>query len=444
MKNTARQQTARFDQETPDQIDEGVGSEDGAATPSGASIAEFPARPAESQDAGGHASAEAGGKERKPMWKWAILAALIVGVVAWMTLRTPGAPTAVGAPSAVAPLELAAVDLATIEPRVLTRVLPLSGTMTPFVQATVKAEVGGEVEQVTVREGQDVAAGDIIARIDARNLQAQYDRELAGVEKARADMQLAQLNRDKNRSLLDQKFISQNTFEQTESAYAASVASFKLAEAQARVAKINLDDAVVRAPFSGTIAQRHVHPGEKVSPDSPLVTLVDLRQLVLEAAIPAADIPSVQIGQAARFQVGGFGQRDFEGQVQRINPVTTEGSRAITLYIAVPNADRALKGGMFAQGQLTLISTQPVLAAPVRAVREEAGANYVFTFKDGTIERTPVSLGAPVEGSAFVEVREGLAAGDRVIVAQIDENRAGSAAVVRGEPAAGAAAAAAN
>ena len=306
----------------------------------------------------------------------------------------------------------------------------------------MKSKVGGEVEQVTVREGQDVNAGDVIARIDTRNLQAEYDRELAAVEKARADLGLATLNRDKNRSLLEQKFISQNTYEQTESAYAGSVASLKLAEAQARLAKISLDDAVVRAPFSGTIAKRLVHPGEKVSPDSEIVSLVDLRQMELEAAVPAADIPSVRLGQAATFTVGGFGARTFTGQVQRINPTTADGSRAITIYIAVANADRALKGGMFAQGELTLNVTQPVLAVPQRAVREEAGANYVFTLKDGKVVRTSVALGAAVEGAAFVEVRQGLAAGDRVIVAALKDDKAGATAIVRGEAASDAATAA--
>ena len=201
----------------------------------------------------------------------------------------------------------------------------------------------------------------------------------------------------------------------------------------------------MRAPFSGTIARRLVHPGEKVSPDSEIVSLVDLRQMVLEAAVPAADIPSVRLGQSAAFTVGGFGARKFAGQVQRINPTTAEGSRAITIYIAVANADRALKGGMFAQGELTLDATQPVLAVPQRAVREEAGANYVFTLKDGKVVRTPVALGAAaIEGAAFVEVRQGLAAGDRVIVAAIKDEKAGATAIVRGEGSEAAAAAAAN
>jgi RND family efflux transporter MFP subunit len=363
----------------------------------------------------------------------AALLAVIIGVIVWSATRSPaGAPAAA---VATAPLELAAVDVATIAPQTLSRSLPLSGSMSPIVQATVKSKVGGEVELMPLREGQDVREGEVIARIDTRNLQAQYDRQLAAVDRARADLDLATLNRDKNRVLLEKHYISQNTFEATESAYAGSVASLRLAEADARLAKISLEDAVVRAPFTGTIAKRHVQPGEKVSMDSTIVTLVDLRQMVLEAAVPAADIPAVQIGQAARFKVGGFGAQEFVGEVQRINPITADGSRAITIYIAVPNPDRALKGGMFAQGALTLDKNTPVLAVPQRAVHEEAGAAYVYMLRDDTIVRTSVKVGAAAPGGMFVEVREGLAEGDRVIVTEITAQQVGKRVVVRADAA---------
>jgi RND family efflux transporter MFP subunit len=358
------------------------------------------------------------------------IAALIVAGVVWAVMRDPAPAAADGTQTPVAPLELAAVDVARAEPRVLTRVLPLSGSIAPVVQATVKAKVSGEVEAVTVREGQDVKAGAVIARIDTRNLQAQYERELAAVDKARADLELATLNRDKNRTLLEQKYISQNTYETTESAYAGSVASLKLAEAQARLAKISLEDAVVRAPFDGTISRRLVEPGEKVSPDTSIVTLVDLRQMLLSAAVPAVEIPSVEVGQVATFRVGGFGDRVFEGKVQRINPIAEDGSRAISVYVAVANEDRALKGGMFAQGSLQLTFTEPVLSVPQRALRYEAGAPFVYTLQDGKIARKPVALGMQVEGEGFAEVRSGLSAGERVIVADIGDRKPGSEAKV--------------
>jgi membrane fusion protein, multidrug efflux system len=402
------------------------------SAPTLASVTPFP----RASDAGVDHSPAAAEPAPAPGRSWqkkaliAALVAIVAGVIVWIATREPAtAPTAAAAETK--PIELAAVDVATVAMQTLSRSLPLSGSMSPIVQATLKSKVGGEVELVPLREGQEVREGEVLARIDTRNLQAQYDRQLAAVERARADLQLATLNRDKNRTLLESHYISQNTYEATESAYAGMVANVKLAEADARLAKISLDDAVVRAPFAGTVAKRHVQPGEKVSPDSSIVTLVDLRQMVLEAAVPAGDIPAVSIGQRARFKVGGFGARDFDGEVQRINPITADGSRAITIYIAVSNPNQALKGGMFAQGALTLDNVAPVLAVPQRAVHEEAGAAFVYTLRDDKIARTTVKIGPAAPGSSFVEVRDGLAAGDRVIVTQITAEQVGQRVVVR-------------
>ncbi|HEY7639382.1 MAG TPA: efflux RND transporter periplasmic adaptor subunit [Steroidobacteraceae bacterium] len=406
--------------------------EEGA--PTLASVTPFPRASEAATEAG-----PAGESEERKMRGWQIKAAIaallavIVGVIVWVAMREPAAMPA--AATETKTVELAAVDVTTVAMQTLSRSLPLSGSMSPIVQATLKSKVGGEVELVPLREGQEVREGEVLARIDTRNLQAQYDRQLAAVERARADLQLATLNRDKNRTLLESHYISQNTYEATESAYAGMVANLKLAEADARLAKISLEDAVVRAPFAGTVAKRHVQPGEKVSPDSSIVTLVDLRQMVLEAAVPAADIPAVSIGQRAHFKVGGFGGREFDGEVQRINPVTADGSRAITIYIAVSNPTQALKGGMFAQGALTLDNTAPVLAVPQRAVHEEAGAAYVYTLRDEKIARTPVKVGAAGPGNTFVEVRGGLAAGDRVIVTEITAEQVGQKVLVRAEAA---------
>jgi multidrug efflux pump subunit AcrA (membrane-fusion protein) len=120
--------------------------------------------------------------------------------------------------------------------------------------------------------------------------------------------------------------------------------------------------------------------------------------------------------------------------VQRINPVTVAGSRAITIYIAVPNTDRALKGGMFAQGQLLLQSSEPVLSVPRLAVREESGVPVVYIFDGDKIGRRQVALGPTIEGSAFVEVRDGIKAGEQVIVVDIGDRKPGSAAILREEP----------
>ena len=99
--------------------------------------------------------------------------------------------------------------------------------------------------------------------------------------------------------------------------------------------------------------------------------------------------------------------------------MTADGSRAITIYIAVPNPNRALKGGMFAQGELTLDNDAARAGRAAARRAREAGAAYVYTLRDDKIVRTTVKVGAAAPGSSFVEVRDGLAAGDRVIVTEI-------------------------
>src|SRR5262249_46937886 len=152
--------------------------------------------------------------------------------------------------------------------------------------------------------------------------------------------------------LLRQKFISQNAFDTTQSVYDAADANMRSAEAQLRLAQKAINDAEIRAPFAGIIAKKIVNPGEKVAMDSPLFGLVDLGKMEIEAPAPASEVPSVRVGHAATFRVDGFGDRTFDGKVERINPMTEAGSRSITLYISVANRDGALRGGMFAKGQI--------------------------------------------------------------------------------------------
>lgn len=315
------------------------------------------------------------------------------------------------------PAELAVADVATVEARVLSRMLPLSGSLNPLVQATVKAKVAGELLSVRVREGQLVKRGDVLARIDTRNQQAMVDSQRAAVEKARADLAMAKLTLDNNQRLVDKHFIAQNVLDVSKSQYDASVAGVKVVEAQARMAEVSLADALVRAPISGVVARRMVQPGEKVSPDTPLLTLVDLSALELQASAPTSEVPLVRTGQLANFKVDGFGERRFEARVERINPVAEAGSRAITVYLAVPNPDSTLKGGMFAQGTLELDVSAAAPVVPLSAVRADSGLPYVLVVQGGKLVQRAVTLGLKNEQQGLVQVSKGLALGEKVLAA---------------------------
>ena len=356
-------------------------------------------------------------------------AALVIGsLVAW---RASSAKKEEKKPGADIILEFAPADLATVESRELSRTLPFAGSLSPVIQSTVKSKVSGEVRQVLAREGETVHQGQVLAQIDTADLQARLDAQVAALEEAKARWSIADKNRESNMKLLKQNFISQNAFDTTNSTLEASAASMRSAEAQVRLARNAMQDAVVRAPINGILARRMVNGGEKVGPDSPMFTVVDLGKMEIEAPAPASEIPGVKVGQIATFKVDGFGERVFEGRVERINPVTEQGSRSITLYLSVANRDGALKGGMFAKGHLVLAKTLPSAVVPFSAVRDEAGQAFVFTLESGKVAKRNVSLGLREEQAGLVEVKSGLEKGAQVVSARMVGLKAGASAVVK-------------
>jgi RND family efflux transporter MFP subunit len=174
-----------------------------------------------------------------------------------------------------------------------------------------------------------------------------------------------------------------------------------------------------------------VNAGEKVGVDGPLFTIVDLARMEVEAPVPASEIPGIRVGQVATLRVDGFGEREFAGRLERINPTTEQSSRAITVYLAVSNRDGALRGGMFAKGSLVLDKGEPAPVIPSTAVREEAGQAFVFTIENGKLARRPVTLGLREEAAGVVQVKTGLEKGATVVSSRAMGLKAGTAAVLK-------------
>jgi RND family efflux transporter MFP subunit len=328
-------------------------------------------------------------------------------------------------------LEFTPADVATVEMKSLVNTIQFAGSLSPVTQTTVKSKVPGDVMRVTVREGQTVSQGQVLAHIDTTDLQAKLDAQAASLAESRAKLDIARKNRENNQQLLRQKFISQNAFDTTVSVYDAADANMRSAEAQLRLAQKAIADAEVRAPFNGIVAKKIVNPGEKVGVDSPLFALVDLGTMEIEAPAPASEIPAVRVGQAVTFRVDGFGDRAFEGRVERINPVAEAGSRSITLYISVANRDGTLRGGMFAKGTIALEKSAPAPVIPASAIRDEAGQSYVFTIEDGKIGKRAVKVGTTEPQQGLVEVKSGLESGLQVVSARVTGLKPGTPAVLK-------------
>ncbi len=333
-------------------------------------------------------------------------------------------------------LEFAPADLTAVEARALSRWLPVSGTMQPVQQATVKAKVSGEIRRVTVREGEGVRAGQMLVQVDTADLDARLIERQGQLESAKAQLALAEKTLATNQKLLKQNFISQNAFDSSESSLNVMRGSVKSAEAQVRLAQNALKEAVVSSPLSGIVAKRHVQVGEKVAFDMPLVTVVDLREMELQALVPAVDIPELKTGMSVDLSVDGFGERKFTGRIERINPSTEPGTRAIHVFVGLRNPGNELRGGMFATGRIALAPEAPVPSLPATAVRTEAGQTFIWTIQDNKLVKRMVVVGRHDEETGRVEIKTTLAPGTRVLAARFENLKEGAPALVKAATAA--------
>ena len=358
-----------------------------------------------------------------------ILALLIAAAVITIKIRSATPAPAATPAATVQALEFLASDLIQITPHDLRQTITVSGALRARNQAVVKAKVAGEIREVLVREGEAVTAGQVLIRIDGSEYQARIDQATGALQAARGQLEIAGKARDNNRALLEKGFISKNAFDNSASQYAIAQANIDSARGALDIAQKSLADTVLRAPIAGLISHRSVQPGEKVSADNLLLEIVDLRQMEMAASVPAPDIAQIKLGQPVSIRVDGISQA-IAGSVVRINPTTESGSRSILAYIQIDNPNGALRGGMFAQAELTLSQKSGVLSVPQSAIRQVDGRTLVYAIENGILLEKAVTLG--LEGNddngAAVEIAAGLTAGAQVVKANLGHLQAGTPA----------------
>ncbi|QBK04611.1 efflux RND transporter periplasmic adaptor subunit [Hylemonella gracilis] len=330
------------------------------------------------------------------------LVLLVAAGIAYLLLRPkspmpPAVPTSQGTQAvgnAGPVIELQAQDYTVLRLRPLQRSLPVSGTLRAVRSALVKARVSGELQELTLREGDSVQAGQVIARIDPAEYAARLRQARLQADAAKAQLDINQRQYDNNEALVQQGFISRTALDTSLAQLNAGRASYQASVAAADVAQKSADDTVLRAPMSGQIAQRLAQAGERVAIDARIVEIVDLSQMEIEAAISAADSVGVRVGQQARLQVEGMAE-PLPARVVRINPSTQAGSRSVLIYLQLDARDvgkAGLRQGLFAQGTLATESSRAV-AAPVSTVRYDKPQPYLQVLDQGMVRHLSVTLG---------------------------------------------------
>lgn len=331
-----------------------------------------------------------------------ILPAVLTGVLLLAACGGgPEAERSVGAPASG--VQVAVVDT------LLPSVIEASGTAEPLQQATLSTRLMATVAAVTVREGDRVAAGQVLVRLDTRDLDAKAAQVAAGLAEAEAMHREAEAMERRIRSLYNDSAATRVQLDQAETGLARTQAAVRTARAAAAEVAAHRSYAEISAPFGGVVVRRFVDPGAMAAPGAPLVLVEDASRLRVQVTAAPDQVRGLRRGTAVEVMVEG---RAVAGEVEGV--VRAQAGNMAQVNVLVANREGAFTSGSAATVLLPQ-GTRQGLVIPAAAVIREGDLVGVDAVVAGVAERRWVRLGRPLAGG-LVEVLSGLAAGDRVLM----------------------------
>ncbi|TVQ39167.1 MAG: efflux RND transporter periplasmic adaptor subunit [Wenzhouxiangella sp.] len=288
----------------------------------------------------------------------------------------------------------------------------ISGPVEPFRTIRLAARTEGVLTEVLVEEGDVVRAGQLLARIDVREQQAELAR-------SRARLNEKQTNFDRMEQLKERNYIDAASFE-------AAKAELAIAASEVELWQTRVAFGEVASSIDGTVVGRYIEPGEAIGRHAALFSIADLGSLVVRLGVSELDVAGLQMGDAVVVQIDAVSRSNpLPGVIRRIFPAAEADSRLITVEIELPDAlDAGVKPGFLARASLLVDRRDGVLAVPAGSVAESSGEHFVMLINgDERLERRVVEPG--IIRGPWREIREGLAPGDQVVAANPLEMTAG-------------------
>lgn len=360
---------------------------------------------------------------------WLVLTPLVLLGAAGAALALLNRPKADDQPPP--PLQFSASEVTTPRKEPMPQRIEFSGPLVAPDTAVVKAKAAGTLLALAVAEGQRVQAGQALGRIDLADLHSRVDDRAASVQQAEAMLVEAQRQHESNLRLADQSFISPIALQSSQARLDAARAQLRSAQAQLSTTRIGVREAALVAPIAGIVGKRHVVPGEKISAEQPVLTIVNLRRLELAGAVATHEVSLLQAGQAVLVSVEGRAE-PVSGRIDRIAPAAEAGTRAIGVVVALDNADERLRAGQYAQARVTLDDPTPRLTVPAEAISQAGGQDQVWTIENGALVRRIVITGRRDGAAGRVEVLRGLAPDVQLLATRFDNLKEGALAQVGG------------
>lgn len=311
-----------------------------------------------------------------------------------------------GRPRGATPVEIMVARVGRVE-----RTTTLAGTIEPVRVVGVNAQLSGALASVRVREGAAVREGDVLAQVDALELEAQ-------LRSAEAALVFAQSTARRSEQLNRERIITAAEYERDRAALAA-------AEATLAQLKTRLGFASIRAPIGGVITERLVETGDIVSGNQRLFTVADVSTLVTRVLVSELDVGALRPGHAVQVSVDAVPGERFTGRIRRVFPSADSATRMIPVEVEINrDAGGRLKPGFTARSTFQLAVRDDAVLLPTRAVLGTSGARHVFVFTGGHAARRDVRVGMEANGN--LEILAGVTAGDTVIVTGASDLREGA------------------
>ena len=365
---------------------------------------------------------------KKAWWIGGLVVLALAGAAAAMVARSGQAKKDKDAKPEVtlefAPREVVAPTLAAMATQI-----EFSGPLVAPQTAVVRAKTAGTLLSLTVAEGGQVRAGQVVGSIDSAEVGSRLAERNAMLESARASQAQAERTHASNQRLADQQFISPIALETSRSALDTARAQARAAQAQVETVRVAARDNQIVAPIAGVVAKRHVVAGEKLSPEQQVLTIVDLARLELAGSVATHEVAQLQPGMAVQVAVEGMAEK-VTGKLARIAPAAEAGTRSIGVTIELANPKEQMRAGQYALATVQLADATQRLTLPLAAVGNTSGQDHVWLIESGLLARRAVTLGRRDEREGRVEVLNGVRPGGQVLAARFDNLREGAKAVV--------------
>ncbi|MPY86332.1 MAG: efflux RND transporter periplasmic adaptor subunit [Luteitalea sp.] len=291
----------------------------------------------------------------------------------------------------------------------------ISGALSARREATVRAEVGGALQQVFAEVGQAVKKGAVLGRIEDRTLIDAVASARSAVTSEKQALATARRERERASALVRGGAIAQREAETA--ADAVTSAEARLADATSRLVSADkaLSDATIISPLAGIVSTRPVNAGDIVSTGDELFRIIDPSSMRLEASVASEALGALRVGGPVTFEVRGYPGQTFRGSIERISPAADPVTRQVSIFVSIPNEAGRLVAGLFAEGRVTQ-SASTGLVVPLSAIETNVDGASVMRVRDGKSERVAVALGLRDDETERVEVTSGLSEGDVLLV----------------------------